>query len=289
MTQTGDDAAAAELKLTNPSAVKALLAQHGLRPDRDFGQNFLVDASALNAIVEAAGTQPEDFVLEIGPGLGTLTQRLAQAACTVVSVELDQRLEPVLAQTLAGSSNVSVVFQDALDFDFGSVPDGALLVANLPYNVATPLVARALESGRFRRLVFLVQREVAERMAASPSTPQYGALSLLVRHFGNARALRHVARGAFYPAPEVTSSVVRIDVDPGKSRAPELFALIRHAFAHRRKTLKRNLIMAGYAEGRVEEALASSGLDPRVRAEALDLATFERLSERLHMAGFSSK
>ncbi|MBX3143607.1 MAG: 16S rRNA (adenine(1518)-N(6)/adenine(1519)-N(6))-dimethyltransferase RsmA [Trueperaceae bacterium] len=277
------------MKLTNPSAVKALLTQHGLRPDRDFGQNFLVDASALNAIVEAAGIQPEDFVLEIGPGLGTLTQRLAQAARTVVSVELDQRLEPVLAQTLAGSSNVSVVFQDALDFDFGSVPDGALLVANLPYNVATPLVARALESGRFRRLVFLVQREVAERMAASPSTPQYGALSLLVRHFGNARALRHVAPGSFYPAPEVTSSVVRIDVDPGKSRAPELFALIRHAFTHRRKTLKRNLIMAGYAEGRVGEALASSGLDPRVRAEALDLATFERLSERLHMAGFSSK
>ncbi len=274
-------------RLSTPSGVKALLDRHGLRPDRDFGQNFLVDAFALRTIADAAGITPDDSVLEIGPGLGTLTQRLAEAARSVVSVELDQRLRPVLAETLAAYDNVGVVYGDALDFDFGSMPAGSLLVANLPYNVATPLVARALESGRFRRLVFLVQREVAERMAARPSTPQYGALSLLVRHFGEARALRHVPPSSFHPAPEVTSSIVRIEVDPARRRDDTLFALIRHAFAHRRKTLKRNLIMAGYAEARVDAALSQAGLDPRIRAEALDLAVFTQLSERLHIGGFS--
>ncbi len=275
------------VRLSTPGGVKALLARHGLRPDRDLGQNFLVDGFALRAIVDAAGITPRDTVLEIGPGLGVLTRELAAAAREVVSVELDERLRPVLAETLAGSDNVELVFQDALDFDFRRMPRGSLLVANLPYNVATPLVALALEAARFRRLVFLVQREVAERMAARPSTPQYGALSLLVRYFGEVRALRHVPPGSFHPAPEVTSTIVGIDVDPARRRDDALFALVRKAFAHRRKTLKRNLLMTGYAEEAVDGALSELGLDPRVRAEALDLGSFERLSERLHITSFS--
>lgn len=166
-------------------------------------------------------------------------------------------------------------------FDLARLPQGAKLVANLPYNVATAIVARALESGRFSRLVFLVQREVADRLTAKPEEPAYGALSLLVARFGRARTVRLVPPGAFFPPPKVTSAVVRVDVDPAAEPDPELFALIHQGFAHRRKTLKRNLLYAGYPAERVDAALAELGLDPRVRAEALDLTTFERLRERL--------
>lgn len=223
-------------------------------------------------------------MLEIGPGLGVLTRELAGAAGRVVTVELDRSLEPLLQETLAGCGNVELIFADALSFDLGSLPAGSKLVANLPYNVATPIVANALDSGRFRRLVFLVQREVAERIAARPGTPQFGALTLKVDHYGTARIVRHLRPGSFHPPPEVTSSLVRIDVDPDAVPDPELFSLIRQAFAHRRKTLKRNLVMAGHAEPLVADALVGLQLDPKVRAEALPLSVFARLRDVLHSA-----
>lgn len=273
--------------LTSARVVRQVLTAHGLRPDRDLGQNFLVDSGVLRAIVAAAELQETQTVLEIGPGLGVLTRELAAGAADVVSVELDRRLEPVLAETLAGLTNVTVVYADALAFDFGSLPVGAVFVANLPYNVATPVVARALESTRFARMVFLVQREVAERMVAVPGSPAYGALSLLVRHFGAAKVVRHVPPAAFHPPPEVTSSVVRIDVASGRGHDGELFRLIKQAFAHRRKTVRKNLVMAGYEDGDVRRALAELGLDERVRAEALALDDFVGLRERLHIPPFS--
>ena len=267
--------------LTSPSRARALLREHGLTPDKGFGQNFLVDAAVLRAIVGAAAIDGADTVLEVGPGLGALTIELAQRAERVVSVELDRRLLPVLADTLAGTSNVELVQGDAAAFDFAILPAGSLLVANLPYNVATAVVTRALASGRFARLVFLVQREVAERMTARPSTPAFGALTLVVAHFGSARIVRNVPPGVFLPPPKVTSSVVRIDVHPDARPDPALFALIHQGFAHRRKTLVKNLIMAGYPRERAERALAQLGLDPRVRAEALELARFEALLRAL--------
>lgn len=273
--------------LTARSRVAELLERHGLRADKGFGQNFLVDEAALRAIVDAAELAPGDRVLEVGPGLGVLSHALAERGAHVTSVELDRRLLPVLAETLAdlerlpGAGSVEVVEGDAMRFDLARLPQGAKLVANLPYNVATAIVARALESGRFSRLVFLVQREVADRLTAKPEEPAYGALSLLVARFGRARTVRLVPPGAFFPPPKVTSAVVRVDVDPATEPDPELFALIHQGFAHRRKTLKRNLLYAGYPAERVDAALAELGLDPRVRAEALDLTTFERLRERL--------
>lgn len=272
--------------LTARSRVAELLERHGLRADKGFGQNFLVDEAALRAIVDAAELAPGDRVLEVGPGLGVLSHALAERGAHVTSVELDRRLLPVLAETLAdlerlpGAGSVEVVEGDAMRFDLARLPQGAKLVANLPYNVATAIVARALESGRFSRLVFLVQREVADRLTAKPEEPAYGALSLLVARFGRARTVRLVPPGAFFPPPKVTSAVVRVDVDPAAEPDPELFALIHQGFAHRRKTLKRNLLYAGYPAERVDAALAELGLDPRVRAEALDLTTFERLRER---------
>lgn len=237
----------------------------------------MVDGAALQAIVDAAAITADDTVLEVGPGLGVLTRELAAQAGRVVSVELDERLLPVLGETLAGLDNVALIHGDGLTFDLSALPEGSLLVANLPYNVGTPILVRALESGRFKRLVFLVQREVAQRLAAAPGTAAYGALSLIVAHFGRAKTVREVKPSAFAPPPEVTSSVVRLDVHSAAQPDPALFRLVHQAFAHRRKTLKKNLLMAGYSAAQVEAALSCTGLDARVRAEALGIAAFYEL------------
>ena len=264
-----------------PSNVRELLNRYGLRADKAFGQNFLVDGNVLRAVAEAGEVGAEDTVLEVGPGLGVLTRELAKRARRVVSVELDARLLPVLAETVGGLGNVEVVHEDGLRYDLSVLPAGSLLVANLPYNVATPLIMRALSSERFSRLVFLIQKEVAQRLVARPGDAAFGALSLRVQHYAEAAILRDVKPSAFFPAPEVTSSLVRLDVDPAAKADPATFGLIELAFRHRRKTLKKNLTMAGLSQSEVEEALAAFGLDKKVRAEALALADFRRLSDKL--------
>ncbi|MEJ2357737.1 MAG: 16S rRNA (adenine(1518)-N(6)/adenine(1519)-N(6))-dimethyltransferase RsmA [Deinococcales bacterium] len=242
----GDASAAGRTRpLTSPSRIAALLERHGLTPDKG------------------------------------LTVELAARARRVVSVELDRRLAPALAETLRSLANVELIQGDAVRFDFSTLPEGSVLVANLPYNVATAVLTRALESGRFTRMAFLVQREVADRLTAEAGSPAFGALTLLVRHFGRARRVRHVPPGAFLPPPKVTSSIVRIDLRPDALPDPALFAFIRTGFAHRRKTLAKNLAMAGYAREAVHGALDRLGLDRRVRAEALDLDAFRALIEHL--------
>lgn len=269
------------LRLSSPRVVRELLARHGLGADKGFGQNFLVDASTLAAIVRAAELSGDDEVWEVGTGLGTLSRELAERAAKVVTIELDRRLLPVLEETLAPYPQVELRLTDALKVDWTEAGPGAVFVANLPYNVGTAVLSRVLASGRFRRLVMLLQREVAERLAASPGTAAYGSLSLWVAHHGKVQVLRKVPPGAFLPPPKVTSAVVRIDVDPDARPDPSTFALVRDGFKHRRKTLKANLVAAGDDPAQVEAALAQMGLDPRVRAEAIDLATFRGLARLL--------
>ena len=216
-------------------------------------------------------------MLEVGPGLGVLTRELAAHSNRVVSVELDKRLLPVLTETLADLANVELIYGDGLTFDLSALPENSVFVANLPYNVGTPILLRALESGRFKRLIFLVQKEVAERLTARPSTPAYGALSLIVGHFGTVKSVRDVKPSSFAPPPTVTSSVVRIDTRADASPDPQFVRLVHQAFAHRRKTLKKNLLMAGYPAAQVTAALGQLTLDTRVRAEALELKTFYEL------------
>lgn len=264
------------LPLTAPRRVKALLERHGLHADKRFGQNFLIDASALARIVDSAAITDTDTVCEVGAGLGVLTYELAQHAKQVISVEVDERLVAVLAETLAACNNVTLWQQDALTVDWQQLPAGCLFVANLPYNIATPLLRRVLESQRFVRAVCLVQKEVAERLAAAPSTPAYGALSLWTQYYATVSIVRHVKPSAFLPPPKVTSSIIRLDIQQ-RPLAPALFRLIEDSFRHRRKTLKKNLRMAGYDETHVSNVLAELNVDARVRAEALDLATFETL------------
>ena len=270
-----------EEALHAPSTVRALLRRHGLPAQQSFGQNFLIDRHALQAVVEAAGVGPTDTVLEVGPGLGVLTHELSKRAARVVAVELDRRLEPVLAETLAGRENVEIVWKDALKFDFTALPAGSLLVANLPYNIATPLLVTALESRVFSRLVAMVQREVAERLVATAGDEQYGAVSLITRYYSEARIVRNVAPGSFYPAPEVTSAIVRLDARGGVRPRPQLFAVVRDAFRHRRKTLARNLQMA--TDESIAQAVCEAARE--VGGEALDLAAFEKLSESLPARG----
>lgn len=257
-----------------------MLREFGLQPDKSLGQNFLIDASVLAAILKAAEIAPENTVLEVGPGLGVLTRELAVRAGRVVAVEFDRRLLPVLEETLT-ASNLELACADAMTYDLDQLPAGSLLVANLPYNIATPLLARLLESGRFKRLVFLIQREVAERLTAPPGEESFGALSLLVAYFGTAKVVRTVKPSAFFPAPEVSSSVVRLEMKPDVCPDPALFKLIKTAFAHRRKTLKKNLRLAGFEEKRVTAALERLELDPRIRAEALGLEQFQALAHEL--------
>jgi 16S rRNA (adenine1518-N6/adenine1519-N6)-dimethyltransferase len=268
------------MTLSKGSTVRQLLERFQLRPDKAFGQNFLIDTHALAKIVDAAEVSAEESVLEIGPGLGVLTRELAGKAKHVTTVELDKRLLPVLNETLKDLTNVTLVHGDGLLFDFEQVPVGSLLVANLPYNVGTAILIRALESCHFKRLVFLVQKEVAERLTASPnskthSTKSYGALTLVVKYFGVAKRIADVKPSSFFPAPEVTSSIVRINIDPTVKANPALFDFIHRGFRHRRKTLKKNLMMAGYGE--VVSGLEQLNLLPDVRAEALELKDFQAL------------
>lgn len=267
--------------LTALGVVRGLLRRHGLDADKGFGQNFLVDDAALRAIVAAADIAAEDEVWEVGPGLGTLTRELARRARRVVTIELDARLLPVLDETLAPWPHVEVRSGDALAADYTAAAPGALFVANLPYHVGTAILTRVLAAGRFRRAVVLVQREVGDRLAATAGTRAYGSLSLWVAHHGRARSVRHVPPGAFFPPPTVTSSIVRIDLDRAARPDPRTFALVRDAFRHRRKTLVANLREVGVAAERTRASLAALGLDPRVRAEALDLASFRALARDL--------
>jgi len=267
--------------LASPRVVRDLLRRHGLAADTSLGQHFLIDRAALTAIVGAADLTPRDEVWEVGPGLGTLTVELAHRAGRVIAIELDRRLLPVLAETLAPWPHAEVRHADALRVDFVPAAPGAAFVANLPYHVGTAVLSRVLSCGRFARAVVLVQKEVAERLVATAGCAAYGSLSLWVAHHARARIVRSVPAGAFLPPPKVTSAVVRLDVDPTARPDPVTFALVRDGFRHRRKTLVANLRAAGDDPGDVQRALEELGVDPRARAEVLDLAAFRSLARRL--------
>jgi 16S rRNA (adenine1518-N6/adenine1519-N6)-dimethyltransferase len=265
--------------LTSPSTVRALLERHGLYADKRLGQNFLVDAGLLGLIVRTAAPAAGQHVWEVGPGLGVLTRALAEAGANVHAIEKDERLRPLLAETLAGQ-NVDLRFGDALELDWLSVQPGSLFVSNLPYNVSTPLLTDLLRSGRFARMVVLLQREVAERLAATPGSPAYGLLSLRAAYHAKVRLVRDFPPQAFFPRPNVTSTLVEL-THRGTADDPDLFHLIEAGFAQRRKTLRKNLEQAGWPREAVLNALSEAGLDPQVRAERLDIAEFSRLARGL--------
>ena len=274
------------MRLLSPTDVRTLLAAHGVRPSRALGQNFLADPNTARRIVRLAGVQPGDRVLEVGPGVGSLTLVLSEEvgeAGEVVALELDRHLLPVLHEVLAGAGNVRIAQGDALTVDYGALlgPGPWNMVANLPYNVATPLVARLLEGApQLQRMVVMVQREVAQRLAAPPGTPACGGISAKVAYYADAAVLAVVPPTVFMPRPKVDSAVVAFDrraappVDVPSP--PRMFGLVRAGFAQRRKTLRqalRPVLGAGAAD-----ALVAAGLDPAARAETLRLEDWAALA-----------
>ena len=284
-------------KLTAPGMTRALLAQYGIHARKKYGQNFLIDGNIVRGIVEAAGIGTEDCVLEIGPGIGTMTQYLSEAAGRVVCVEIDENLRPVLAQTLEDCGNVEVIWQDILKTDLKELAEKynagkpLKVVANLPYYVTTPILLYLLEEkGRFESITVMVQKEVAERICAGPGSREYGALSLAVQYYSRPEAVLRVSPSCFIPRPAVESSVLHLKAyaqPPVEAEEGFLFALIRASFNQRRKTLANGLSHGFRYKDRtltraeVEEALEAMGLPADVRGEKLSLEQFAELSRIL--------
>jgi len=279
--------------------VHGLLEAWDLRPSKGLGQNFLVDQSALERIVAAAELAPEDVVLEVGAGLGTLTERLARSAGSVVAVELDQRLMPVLRDVLADLDNVTLVQGDILALDpaalvtAAGVQDAAVsrykVVANLPYYITSAVLRHLLEAQpKPQRMVITVQREVAERIVAQPG--QMSLLAVSVQFYGQPQLLFRIKPGSFYPAPGVESAVVRIDLHAERLAdvvdTAAFFRVVRAGFAQRRKQL-RNTLAAGLRQSpaAVAAQLRAVGVDPRRRAQTLSLEEWARVTRALGDGG----
>jgi 16S rRNA (adenine1518-N6/adenine1519-N6)-dimethyltransferase len=267
--------------------VAALLRAHGIHPKKSLGQNFLVDSAALERIVAAAEIQPEEAVLEIGPGLGSLTRYLAAAARRVVAVELDVNLIPLLQSVLAGSTNVKIVHGDILEQNPVELmgEGGYAVVANIPYYITSIVIRHLLEAPlRPTRLVLTVQREVAERITAKPGDMNLLALSVQV--YGLPRVVAHVPAGSFYPPPKIDSSVVRVDLYPQPVIPAEqletFFRLAKAGFGQKRKTL-RNSLSGGlsWSGEQMAHLLTTAGIDPMRRAETLSLEEWKNLTQHL--------
>jgi 16S rRNA (adenine1518-N6/adenine1519-N6)-dimethyltransferase len=268
-----------------PGALRALARRHGVRPKKSLGQHFLVEPALARRIAQLAGVGPEDRVLEVGAGLGSLTVVLAATGATVIAVEIDRRLIPPLKEVTARLPRVRVVRADAMRVSWGSVLEGEpwVLVANLPYNVAVPVVLRALEEEpRIRRMLVMVQREVGERLAARPGDEQFGAVSLRVAYRAEASVVRRVRPTVFWPVPGVESVLVRLerrDTPPVDADEGTLFDVVNEAFGQRRKTMRNALVRLGVAADAAAGILERCGLDPRSRPEELSLEAFARVAD----------
>jgi 16S rRNA (adenine1518-N6/adenine1519-N6)-dimethyltransferase len=278
------------VNLTAPSEVAALLRRHGLRPRKRWGQNFLIDRNTLDNVLRAADVGSDDAVLEIGPGLGTLTRELAARARRVTAVEIDPLLVAFLrSETLACLANVEVIVADALDLDLTALlGEGAWkAVANIPFYITSPLIEKLLAArARLERIVLMVQREVAARLIAAPGSEEYGSLSVFVQYYTEPALTARVSRAAFLPPPNVDSAIVRLRVrrEPAVAVRDEalFFQVVRAAFGQRRKTLRNALSsLTGLTRDAALAALARADLDPGRRGETLSLADFSRLADRI--------
>ncbi|MBR6382871.1 MAG: 16S rRNA (adenine(1518)-N(6)/adenine(1519)-N(6))-dimethyltransferase RsmA [Lachnospiraceae bacterium] len=280
--------------LGNPSKTSEVLNKFGISAQKRYGQNFLIDANILEKIVASAGITKEDTVLEIGPGIGTLTQYLAEAAKQVICVEIDKNMIPVLEYTLADFDNVTVINQDILKADVVQIlkengAASAKVVANLPYYITTPIIMELLEKDLpIESITVMIQKEVAERMQTGPGSKDYGALSLAVAFYSNAEVKMTVSPNCFIPRPNVDSAVIRLDKlkEPAVkvNNKSEMFRIIKGAFEQRRKTLTNALShSSAYKTDKknIENALLEMGKNVNIRGEELTLEEFARLSDIL--------
>ncbi|TDD72485.1 16S rRNA (adenine(1518)-N(6)/adenine(1519)-N(6))-dimethyltransferase RsmA [Actinomadura rubrisoli] len=274
--------------LLGPADVRDLAARLGIRPTKALGQNFVIDANTVRRIVRAADLRPDDVVIEVGPGLGSLTLALLPAASRVVAVEIDRALAAELPATAAArapgaAGRLEVVHADAMKLTRLPGPQPTALVANLPYNVAVPVVLHLLAAlPSLRRALVMVQAEVADRMVAAPGSRTYGVPSVKLAWYGEARRAGAIGRAVFWPAPNVDSGLVaftRGDPPPTAATREAVFAVVDAAFAQRRKTLRAALAGWAGSPAAAERALRAADVDPRARGEALDVAAFARIAE----------
>lgn len=279
------------MELCNIHEIKALLARHGFHFSKSLGQNFLIEDWVPRDIAEASGAGPGSGVLEIGPGIGPLTVELARRASRVAAVELDRDLLPILAETLSGFDNVTVIPGDVMKLDLPSLVAEQfsgltpMVSANLPYNITTPVITLLLESGLFSTVTVMIQKEVAQRICAGPGSKDYGAFSVLCRYYAETQLLFEVPRECFLPAPKVTSAVVRLNPCPPPSevRDKELFfRVVRGAFGLRRKTLL-NALAAAFPLSKeiLAGCIARAGLPSDIRGERLGIPEFALLAEEI--------
>lgn len=281
-------------QLGNPQETIKILKKYDFHFRKKFGQNFLIDEHVINKIIEAAGVGPEDFVLEIGPGIGTMTQYLCERAKSVLAVEIDAKLIPILQDTLSGYANVEVVHGDILKQDIAAIAEHynqgrpIKVVANLPYYITTPILMELFEARvPFLNVTVMVQREVAERMQALPGTKEYGALSLAIQYYAAPYLAAYVPPNCFIPRPNVGSAVVRLtcrEDSPVEVRDEKLlFRLIRASFNQRRKTLQNGISNGGlgFSKEEIARAIAAIGQPASVRGERLGLQEFAALADEL--------
>ena len=281
--------------LGNPQETIAVLQKYGFNFQKKFGQNFLIDTHVLDKIIAAAEIGSDDFVLEIGPGIGTMTQYLAESAREVVAVEIDKNLIPILEDTLSAYDNVTVINDDILKVDIQKLAEGKnggkpiKVVANLPYYITTPIIMGLFESEvPLSSITVMVQKEVADRMQTGPGSKDYGALSLAVQYYAEPYIVANVPPNCFMPRPAVGSAVIRLtryEKKPVEVKDPAfMFKLIRASFNQRRKTLQNGLHNSSELQlpkEKVVQALEEMGLPAAVRGEKLDLAQFARLADLL--------
>ena len=272
--------------IATPSVTRHIMKAFNLRASKRLGQNFLVDANIVRGIVEAAGAQPGDKILEIGPGIGTLTQGLAESGADITAVELDKKLPAVLAETLAGYDNVTIVPGDILKVNIPELMGNEpfKVAANLPYYITTPILMALLEQHLpISVLVTMVQKEVALRMIAKPGSKAYGALSVAVQYYTRPHIAFDVPPRSFIPAPEVDSVVIVCDVrqKPAVEAKDEklFFRVVKAAFGQRRKTIANALKGAGFDKNDIQEALSVSGIDAGRRGETFTLEEFAALAD----------
>ena len=289
------------MRIADYSVTKAVLERHGFTFKKSFGQNFLTDTNILQKIVDTAEIDDQVNVIELGPGIGALTEFLAERAAEVMAFEIDHRLVPILADTLRDFDNVTVVNEDILKVDLAQHiqnfknPDLPIkVVANLPYYITTPILMHLIESGiPFSEFVVMMQKEVADRISAKPNTKAYGSLSIAVQYYMTAKVAFIVPRTVFVPAPNVDSAILKMVRRPEPAVAVEdekfFFKVSKASFTHRRKTLWNNL--TGYfgktdeIKDKLTKALDQAGLSPSVRGEALGLEEFASLADALKGQG----
>ncbi|BAM22798.1 16S rRNA (adenine(1518)-N(6)/adenine(1519)-N(6))-dimethyltransferase RsmA [Streptococcus intermedius] len=290
------------MRIADYSVTRAVLERHGFTFKKSFGQNFLTDTNILQKIVDTAEIDENVNVIEIGPGIGALTEFLAENAAEVMAFEIDERLIPILADTLRDFENVKIINEDILKSDlqarikeFTNPELPIKVVANLPYYITTPILMRLIESGiSFSEFVVMMQREVADRISAQPNSKSYGSLSIAVQYYMTAKVAFIVPRGVFVPAPNVDSAILKMTRRDKPAVEVEdesfFFKVSKVSFTHRRKTLWNNLTSyfgkTDEVKTKLEAALSNAELSPSVRGEALALQEFARLADSLYEEGF---